>query len=141
MLWCNTSFADFNGLAGVKEFQLSVRISEGDSCGVTKYKLENSLRYILSNSKIKLVEQSPSLLNLNVTILSDEVGCFGHSDLSALEWRQTKNIAQNDIVAPLLLWQDGRFRKGPPDSFEMKFTNTVENIAKAFVVDWSKVNQ
>ena len=63
MLWCNTSFADFNGLAGVKEFQLSVRISEGDSCGVTKYKLENSLRYILSNSKIKLVEENILIIN------------------------------------------------------------------------------
>ena len=129
---------DKNSLKGLKEFQLSSTIEE--KCGVTKNDIETSIKYLIANSKIKLVESSPTLLAIQVQIMEDSVGCFGHSDFKILEWWDTQNSASQRITAPIIFYTDGTYRKGPPDSFSINIIRNVETMTKNFVVEWSKQN-
>ena len=64
LMWCNTSLAfNFNGLEGIKEFELTVEADE--ICGVTKSKIENSVRYLISNSKIRNFQPNEIIVNQN----------------------------------------------------------------------------
>ena len=140
LLWCNTSLAfNFNGLEGIKEFELTVEADE--ICGVTKSKIENSVRYLISNSKIKIIDTSPNIIVVDVRILEGAAGCFSNQTVRVINWRQTKNTAKNDVNVPLVLWETGSIRKGPPDSFAMNTVHLTENQIKEFVVKWSMVNK
>ena len=128
-----------DSLKGLKEFKLELSVTE--LCGVTKNSLETSIKYILSNSNIKLVDNSASLLALHVQIMVEEdIGCFGHADLSVLEWWETTNSANYKIAVPYVLYKEGRYRKGPPNSFNINLVNTVEELTKNFVIEWSNKN-
>ena len=138
LLWCNTSFA-LNGLEGIKEFELQVEVDE--ACGVTKYKIENSVRYLISNSKIKINDTSPNTIVVDVAVMKGVAGCFSNQTVRVVNWRQLKNTAKNTVVVPLVLWETGSIRKGPPDSFAMNTVHLTENQIKEFVVKWSMVNK
>ena len=134
----NAYAAGVNGLKGLKDFDLEVRINE--ECGVTTELIKNSIKYILSSSKIKLKELSASVLFLDAVVMDDPTGCSGHYSLSVHEWHSTENSANELVLAVLLLWDDSSTLKGAPDGFSRRFITSIENATKKFVVDWSEKN-
>ena len=138
LLWCNTGFA-FNGLKGINEFQLEVIAHE--ECGITKSKVENEVRYLIANSKIKIINSAPNILEVTVSVLKGVAGCFSVHTVKVINWRIIKNTAKKEVTAPLILWKTERMRKGPADTYSIHALDMVENQIKEFVVAWSKTNK
>ena len=136
----NSKASEFNGLDGIQSFNLVVGVSS-EECEVTSEKIENSIKYILSPTQIKLDKSSPTVLYLETTIMYDPVGCFARYGLTAFEWQAGNNSANRKIISPVLLWETGSSLKGAPDRFSKRLINSIENATKSFVVDWSERNK
>jgi|TARA_Y100000294_G_scaffold139764_1_gene133370 hypothetical protein len=93
LFWCNVGFA-FNGLKGINEFDLQIDVEE--KCGVTKSKIENEVRYIISNSKIKINDSAPNFLIVDINIMKGVAGCFSVHRVRVVNWRVIKNTAKNE---------------------------------------------
>ena len=138
LLWNSTSFA-FNGLKGINQFELIVQSQE--KCGVTKFNIENSAKYILSNSKIKIDKQSPDILFIDIMILKTPYGCFSFQKAQVFTWRATKNSSGNEVLVPLMLWETASVRKDNPDTFARNAIGLTESQIKQFIVAWSEQNK
>ena len=142
LFYSNTYSEKFNAMRGIKEFSLFILLDkETDNCGVAKDKIENSILYITSNSKIKFNIESDVYFTLRNTIISDDFACYAHVEINVYEWRETVNFAKENIVAPLLLYQKSFSKVGSPNKFARGYLNLIEDMTKKFVVDWAKVNQ
>ena len=143
LLSSNSYAINLNGLNGVKEFRFKVNFLAGDggACGVTEKKIKNSIKYVLSSTRVKLNENSKTVLYANASIFGvKDYGCFGRYALEVFEWDVRENSSGYVFYSPIILYSESAEVKNEKLLFTKYFLDTIEDATKAFVVAWSEKN-
>ena len=137
LLWSGNAFAE---LKGIVEMKLLIDLSDkAKICGVKKEKLETSVRYILSNSKIKIVEGStPIILYINSNIGENNNICYANTVI-----RVQKYMKDPGSINPgrFIYYVTGEIASGGKGAdFGDPYINSVEQQLKKLVVKHSIYN-
>jgi hypothetical protein len=133
---------DIPFLAGLRSFTIVIAsLDEKDetSCGVTRTGLYTSLRSVLGQSDIAVIDDARTrdgIIYLQVTVLSN---CTANITLN-VQTSVTINKTGARIFAPV--WERERFRTGLSGrSAGAAIRQSVEDIATMLVDDWNSVNE
>ena len=127
-----------DGLKGLKEFVLIVENFSTETkkiCGITSKDIERSVKYILSNSKIKLTTKSGAeKIYVQVTMLPTEDYCVGYIAFMTYGDRQEqKNSSGNTFFStPRSYEYRGGIAGSPPYQFKNHLLGSIEDIIKVF---------
>ena len=137
-----------HGLKGLKEFNLIVENFSTEAqkiCGITPKDIKRSVKYILSNSKIKLTTKSGAEnIYVRVTILPTEDYCVGYIEFMTygFDQQEQKNSSGNTFFStPRSYETRGGMIGSPPYQFKNSLLGYIEDFTKAFVIEWSEQNK
>ncbi len=126
-----------DNLKGLRSMHVVVEAVRPNACGVTTQALETGLRSIVAQSRLKFVPYNVTTpaLHLRVTMLSDCSAAY--LDLAVYT---TAVIEPTKVPAyTATIWEDGSLLGGWPE-MRSRVAQTVEDLAKEFVADWSAAN-
>lgn len=136
-----------HGLKGLKEFNLIVEKFSTEAqkiCGITSKDIKRSVKYILSNSKVKLVTKSGAEnIYVQVTIIPTEDYCVGYIAFMTYGDQQgQKNSSGNTFFSTPRSYETlGGMFASPPYQFKNTLLGYIEDFTKAFVIEWSEQNK
>ena len=136
-----------DGLKGLKEFYLIVENFSTEAkkiCGITSKDIKRSVKYILSNSKIKLATKiGAENIYVRVTILPTEDYCVGYIEFMTYgDQQEQKNSSGNTFFStPRSYETRGGMIGSPPYQFKNSLLGYIEDFTKAFVIEWSEQNK
>ena len=144
LLNCNIGFADWNNLKGIQNFKLSIE-HQGD-CNGKNYKkdVETSIKYILANSKIILVDRTEKGEYLGVTILTigNERLCTSNVVFNTYTFNYSENSAGvKDFYKIESFNEQGIFYANEENDHKSQLINWVERKTKKLVVDWTEAQK
>jgi hypothetical protein len=131
-------------LNAINEIGLVIEKMDNDSCDMQSSELETSIKYILSNSRIKFqnkhIRGKPYLYVVPV-ILHDKKNniCAGHINLSIKIMLQEPNNEKINI-GTFIYYVENRIFYSSSDRFPKSFTDGIEGMTKRFIVKWNEDN-
>lgn len=141
MLSCNVSIAAINGIDKVRILIESLN-DQAKKCGLSETEITTSVKYILQNSKLKIVpytEYQIPTLYVNVSLGYNESGAFCYSD-STLEVFDYGTYNGRDAF--ITYYSKSQIASGGSGSAFGNFViGQIESLSKSFIVSWSEVNQ
>ena len=138
------------GLKGIEEFYLIVENPAPEAmkfCRITDEDIERTVKYILSNSKIKLTTKISGTekiyIRASILPLPMEDYCVGHLKFVTYgDWQKQKNSSGNTFFnTPVSYEPRGVMAGDSPGQFKNYFLGIVEDYTKEFVVEWNKQNK
>ena len=144
LLWCSVRFADWNNLKGIKDFKLSIE-HQGD-CQGNKYdkEVETSIKYLLANSKMNLVEKNEKGEYLGVSILTigNERLCASHVRFNTYSYNYSENSSGvKNFYQVESYYMESIFFAGNQNDHRSQITSWVEQKTKQLVVDWMEAQK
>ena len=136
-----------HGLKGLKEFNLIVENFSTEAkkiCGITSKDIERSVKYILSNSKIKLTTKSGTeKIYVQVTMLPAEDYCVGYiAFMTYGDQQEQKNSSGNTFFStPRSYEARGGVFGSSPNQFKNYLLGIIEDVTKEFVIEWNEQNK
>ena len=141
-LFVSVSFAHAQGtggknLRGLRSANLAIEnlSNAAAQCGIDKPLLETSLRFILQQSRLRLVSDAHVYIYLRVTVVPS---CA--ADIT-LKVDAPVTISYNKESTLAGIWEAGLTLTSPRSEAARDTANAVERLAKQLVADWSAVNQ
>ena len=135
----NFAYAD---LKGVSEMHLLIEglSDQAASCGVKEDKIETSIKYILSNSKIKLVKSTSSIpkLYIRATIGNNSGTCYSHTSIEVYQYIKHPYV---ENYGDFLFYNDGAIASGGKTAFAPFFFDQLEDKLKKLVVRHNEFNK
>jgi hypothetical protein len=102
-------------------------------CGIAREKLETSLRSIIGQSRMTLVDASPdATAYLNVSVLSD---CTARVTLEVFAGVTVEKTGQRTVAT---IWNDGILGRGADPAAQVDAI--IGELAKGLVSDWTSAN-
>ena len=140
LLWCNTSFAKSSeGLKGLRVIDLVVE--NANDCGVTTDDIERAVKYILSNSKIKIKKDvTIEALWIAPNIIESSDFCSGNIYLEIYQIDRMKNSAGYSYIGRQVQYSKGHLVINNKRDFRNSFLIRIELMIKDLVIAWSEVN-
>jgi hypothetical protein len=131
---------DIEKLRGLKEIKIVVEElpSGAAKCGINESALETSMRFILQQSRLQVVPNTPAFVYLNVAVLALSTTCVTSVSLRALV---PVTILHNQTRALANIWERETLLTSSPSNAGQRTSNEVESLAKQLVVDWSSANK
>jgi len=107
-------------------------------CGPTKKDIDTGLRYVLSQSRIKLAEGlgPSSAIYVNVALVDDCSAANVRIEVLA----NVRITETNQPVYGATIWEDGGGVLSGRSNMRSHILEEVERLTKKLVVDWSSVN-
>ena len=136
-----------DGLKGLKEFNLIVENLSTEAqkiCGITSKDIKRSVKYILSNSKIKLATKiGAENIYVRVTILPTEDYCVGYiAFMTYGDQQEQKNSSGNTFFStPRSYEARGGVFGSSPNQFKNYLLGIIEDVTKEFVIEWNEQNK
>lgn len=126
---------DATNLKRIGPLHFLIEVIRPNDCGVNKDDLMTSLRFVVSQSRMKISDShlTPTIY-LNVNIFDD---CSAAN--VRLEVYTFATIPENHVYGTVTIWDDEHLLGGRSD-MSSRVANAVERLAKSLVVDWSSVN-
>ena len=142
ILYANSATAE---LTGVKEFHLSIQHS-GSECNGEKFnkEIETSAKYILGNSKIKLIDNYNSGEILSIYVLTGSSNDLCASSVEIYSWslKNSKNSSGHEFIASVYSYTNQRVTANTPQyAHKENVIDAVELMLKEFVVKWNEDNK
>lgn len=108
-----------------------------NSCGLTESALDTSVRFILSQSRIRIApgNGASDYVYLNVNILPN---CELADYQLSVNSKVTVTTSNRDVYGAMI-WRDGGLLSGASNTHD-RIVSSVEEVVKEFVVDWSAAN-
>jgi hypothetical protein len=122
-------------LRGLQRIEIVVEDVNANAaqCGITRERLDASLRSIVGQSRILLVDALPdATLYLNVSVLSD---CTARTTMEVFTGVTIDKTGQRTVAT---IWNDGILGRGPDPPGQVD--SMIENLTKALVNDWNLAN-
>jgi len=140
LLWCNVGFAlGGDGLKGLKLIDLV--IEKTNNCGVTNNDIEKEVRYVLSNSKIKLKKDiNIESLWIAPNIIKSTNRCSGSIYFEVSKIGYLVNSAGVKYVGREVLYSKGHLVIDNASDFKNSFLQRIELMTKDLVILWTEVN-
>jgi hypothetical protein len=121
-------------LKGLKSFHIIVETIPSNSCGVTEDDVRSSVQFVLTQSRIHIIQNAENWIYVNVGVLNNcSAADIYISVIVPVTLLQTKRFASGEI------WRDGKLLGGVSD-MQSRVMSAVEQVMKNLVVDWSSVN-
>jgi hypothetical protein len=129
-------------LKGISKMDLLVEDlnKKAISCGVTKEKIETSVKYILSNSRIRIIDKfqrATPTLYIQITVSKNSGLCISNTSLMVYEY--TKN-SSNRNWGDFIYYTSNGIQSNTEPYFSSFFFDELEERVKRFVVQHSKDN-
>lgn len=131
---CAQSF-EAPSLKGLKSLKLVMEDIPTNDCGVTTADVKSSVQFILTQSRIRLVQSSTSFIYVNVNVFSN---CSAASVELAIG-TPVMIVSTRRVVGAASVWHDGTLLGGAND-MQDRVMESVEHLMKKLVVDWSSAN-
>lgn len=122
-------------LRGLQRFEIVVEdVSQtAAQCGIAREKLDTSLRSIVGQSRITLVDAVPdATMYLNVSVLSD---CTARVTLEVFTGVTVEKTGQPTVAT---IWNDGILGRGADPAAQVDAI--IVELAKGLVNDWTSAN-
>ncbi len=122
-------------LRGLQRFEILVEDVNRNAtqCGIAREKLESSLRSIVGQSRITLVDTAPdATAYLNVSVLSD---CTARVTLEVFAGVTVEKTGQHTVAT---IWNDGILGRGADPAAQVDAI--IGELAKGLVNDWTSAN-
>lgn len=122
-------------LRGLQRFEIVVEdVSQtAAGCGITREKLGTSLRLIVGQSRIMLVDAAPdATIYLNVSVLSD---CTARVTLEVFTDVMVEKTGQRTVAT---VWNDGILGRGADPAAQVDVI--IGELAQRLVYDWTSAN-
>ena len=134
---CPASAASDTALAlrGLQRFELVVEDVNQNAaqCGIGRERLETSLRSIVGQSRITVVDATPdATIYLNVSLLSD---CTARVTLEVFAGVTIEKTGQRTVAT---IWNDGILGRGADPAAQVD--GIIGDLAKGLVSDWTSAN-
>lgn len=129
----------YANLKGIVEMQLLIEPlnAKAKICGIKRENIETSARYILSNSKIKIVKSHPITLYINSNIGEND-GCYTSTSIRV--YKTMKDVGSNNW-GNFIYYSDGGIASGGTGAdFGNPYINSIEQMLKKLVVEHSNDN-
>ena len=129
----------YANLKGIVEMQLFIEPlnAKAKICGIKRENIETSARYILSNSKIKIVKSHPITLYINSNIGEND-GCYTSTSIRV--YKTMKDVGSNNW-GDFIYYSDGGIASGGTGAdFGNPYINSIEQMLKKLVVEHSNDN-
>ena len=140
LLFANIANAELKGL---KEFKLSIQHS-GNDCNGEKFdkEVETSAKYILGNSKIKLIDSyDGEILAIYILTGSSDSLCASSIEVYSFSVGLSKNSSGHEFVSTVRSYENDRITANSPIYDHKKnVIDAVEIMLKEFVVKWNEDN-
>ena len=137
LLLSGNAYADLKGILKMKLIVEELGI-EAKTCGVTREQLETSVKYILSNSKIELIDQGtvPTLyLNSNIGFNSR---CYANTAIEVYKYMRDPDT---NNWGTFIYYSSREIASGGTGAtFGDPYINSVEQQFKKLVVEHAKDN-
>ena len=138
----NTAHSDeFIGLKGIKEINLQVEQIDR-VCNVDHTDVDRNIRYILSNSKINVSNDSEIGLYIYPIIAEDTNGtyCAASIVFQVYGWVEATVVRGNPLEGSFSLYERYYAVGNNPSDFADYYLKHIEDVTKQFIADWSTVN-
>ncbi len=130
-------------LRGISEFDLVIEIVDDEDrreCGLSEDVYRNAVAFPLASSPISVNTSASPYIYVNVVAMAVHSGaaiqgCIASYDIEVRVFRSLSESGRS-IRVTVVAWRDGGILSGPPGSFSNHVSDTLERIAKNFVVDW-----
>ncbi len=132
----------YNTLKGIKEVEVLIEGLGGaeKKCGLSKSGLRSAVLFPIATSQLKVVDQASIKVYENATAVH-----HGSIDLCEAKYQVQLYTKQQTLInatniyrrVELNLWDRGGVISGPKGTFEKLLRDTIEDLAKELVVDWS----
>ena len=134
----NFTYADLKGISKMK-LSIEYLSPKAESCGITREEIETSARYILSNSKISIVDKGPFPYLYIQANISNNDGCYANSNISV--YRNMQDPISKNWGEFVYYTKSEIYSGGTGTKFGDPFINALEQLLKSLVVIHSKDNQ
>ena len=146
MIWSNVSFAfALHNLHGIEEFELSV--FHENSCGDMDFSEELSInaKYLIGNSKIKLLEATPEILELSIFTSEgkDTALCASYIKIRVFSYGVVSNSVGNEYFhervsyeKTALAWHFGG--TDHVDKHRDAIMRRFDQWIKEFIIEWNE---
>ena len=140
LLWSSVASSD-EGLKNLYYFDLVVEEVKDNKCGVTKQNIEREVKYVLSNSPIKLKKDvSIEAIYIAPTIISNGTICAGFADFEVWTGGYNKNSADVRYFGKEVSYSEGYIFASGINEFRRNYLEVINDLTKSFVVAWKEVN-
>ena len=122
-------------LRGLQRFEIMVEdvTQNATQCGIAREKLDTSLRSIVAQSRITIVDAVPdATAYLNVSVLSD---CTTRVTLEIFAGVTVEKTGQRTVAT---IWNDGILGRGADPAAQVDAM--IGELAKGLVNDWTSAN-
>ena len=138
----NIAYSDeFIALKGIKELGLQVQQIDR-ACNVDHTDVDRNIRYILSNSKINVSNESQIQIYIYPLIVEDpnNIYCAGSIVFQVYGFVEATLIRGNPLEGAFNLYERYYVVGNNPEDFADYYLRYTEDVAKQFIADWSTVN-
>ena len=132
---------EFIALKGVKK--LGLQVEQIDRlCNVDHTDVDRNIRYILSNSKINVSNESQIQIYVYPIIAEDPNGtyCAASFVFQVYGLVEATLIRGNPLEGPFALYERFYVVGNNPADFADYYLKYIEDVTKQFIADWSTVN-
>ncbi len=129
------------GLKGVYNFELVVENPGGELCKVTEQDIEREIKYVLSNTPIKLKKDiNIEAIYISPTIINLGDRCSGYIALEIWQGGINTNSVGNKYVGKQVAYDQGYIYTAHLSKFKEGYLDAVNKITKNFVIKWKELN-
>ena len=142
-IWSNANSTSLNS---IKEIGLVIEKLDNDSCNVKSSDLETSVKYILSNSKIKFKDhhiKGKPYLHITPVVLHDKINniCAGNIGFSIKIISREPNNPKKVNIGTFIYYYENKIFYSQSNVFTKKLTDGIEKMTKELIVKWNKDNK
>jgi hypothetical protein len=128
-------------LRGIASVNLVIEELDEDAktCGVTESVLDTSVRFVLSQSRIKINSSASSYIYINVNVMSltSSDSCVYNYSVS---FNSSVKVVANNVFAIAETWSKGGISVYRRSETPRRVAENIERVTKSLVVEWSKAN-
>ena len=140
-LICFTTSYGSDALKGLHTLDLTIEEIKNKVCGVTRKDIEREVKFILSNTPIKLKKDiSIETIYIAPTIINASSSCSGYAFFEIWQGGYMKNSVGNKYFGKQILYDKGYIYTNKISSFKDGYLNVVGDLTKDFVIKWREVN-
>ena len=129
------------GLKGVYNFELVVENPKGELCKVTEQDIEREVKYVLSNTPIRLKKDiNIEAIYISPTIIKLGDRCSGYISLEIWQGGVNTSSVGNKYVGKQVAYHQGFIYTARLSEFIDGYLDEVNKITKYFVIKWREYN-
>ena len=145
VLSCSQSNAQTSDyvLRGISGFMLIIEDLNpvAAKCGITKEDLKTAILFPISTAKLTIDARPAPFMYLRVTVLERGLDCIASYEITFYDLKPVKKIDGITNIMHIEYWQKTHILVDNKNNFSKSLYQSIEQLSKLFVIDWSFDNK